>query len=142
MKKFKGFCFVVLFLIFSFSLFAQTSVDETQKVKERAEKFLQIVREEKWDETHKFVVVIVHQDGKVIRKRMDSAENADEETKKQIAESFRKLYTAPKPGNIVRVKLNEKDKTVALIEYEHEDLDGFDMVLIDGEWYYTMTFYK
>jgi hypothetical protein len=142
MKTIKWFCLISVFLACSINLFAQTNDDETQKVRERAEAFLHTAREKKWDELFKFVVIIKHQNGLVIKQRMDVAENADEETKNQIAERFKNLYTAPKPGKIIGVKLNEKDKMTAQITYKHEDLDGFDMILIDGEWYYTIDYYR
>lgn len=142
MKKYKLFYLAAIILIGSVNLLAQTNSDETQKIKLRAENFLQTVREEKWDETYKFVAFIVHKDGKSIRKRLDAPENFDEEIKKQIAERFRKLYTAPKPGKTARVTIYGKDKTVALIEYMHEDLDGFNMILVDDQWYYAIDIYK
>lgn len=144
--KARNFGFWVLSIIVGITaanIFGQTDkTDETERLRKRTETFLQTIRNEKWDELYKFVVVVRHQNGSVTRQRMDVVENADEDTKRQIAERFKKLYTAPKPGKIIRITIDKNNKTIALVEYEHEDLDGFDMILVDGEWYYTVDCYK
>ncbi len=127
----------------SSSISAQSENDETANVKKRAETLLQTIRKGKWNELDKFVVIVTEQTDKETGKRTKIFHFVgDIETKEKVISRFKRLYTAPKPGNAAGVRLDEKDKTIAHITYMHEDKDGFDMVLIDGEWYYTIEYLK
>ncbi len=136
-------CAGILLIGWSSNTLAQFESDETANVKKRAEALLQTVREEKWDELDKFVVIATEQIDKETGNRKKTFHFADDiETKEKVKSRFKRLYTAPKPGKTASVRLDEKDKTIARISYMHEDLDGFDMVLISGEWYYTIEYLK
>jgi len=134
--------FAGIFLIgLSSNISAQAENNETANVKKRAETLLQTIREEKWDELDKFVVIVTEQIDKETGKRTKIFHFVDDiETKGKVIRRFKRLYAALKPGKTAGVRLDEKDQTVAHITYKHEDKDGFDMVLIDGEWYYTIEY--
>ena len=118
---------------------AQDDTDKLEAVRQRANLILQTAREKKWDEMYKFSVVVTGQRDEETRRRMGISENADEsEIKKKVAAHFRPVWELPPPGEILKIRFKEKDRTIALIEYRHEDRDGFNMVQIDGEWYHTL----
>ena len=145
MKKRIYLLMLALFLIVSFSnnvLPQEKQNNNTERIKQRAESLLQTIREERWDELYKFVVVFTGKNDSQTRQRMKISENADEnEIKQKIGDWFKSLYGKTKPGEIIRpVRIDPKDKTLAYIGYKHGDLDAFAMRLIDGEWYYTQDY--
>jgi len=130
-----------LFLVFSVSLLAQDNTSTIEAVKLRANTMLKVAREKKWDELYKYVVVVTGKHDKATRRRMEISDNAtEEEIREKVAGWFKRLYEAPQPYGVVDVRLDDKDKSRALIEYIHEDIDGFYMVFVGGEWYYTLEY--
>ncbi len=134
--------FAGIFLIgLSSNISAQAENNETPNIKKRAETLLQTIREEKWDELDKFVVIVTEQIDKETGKRkkiFHLVENI--ETKEKIISRFKQTYSVLKPGKILSVRVSEKDKTIARVEYKHEDRDGFRMVQVNGEWYYMLVY--
>ncbi len=131
-----------IFLIgLSSNISAQAENNETPNIKKRAETLLQTIREEKWDELDKFVVIVTEQIDKETGKRkkiFHLVENI--ETKEKVISRFKRTYSVLKPGKILSVRVSEKDKTIARVEYKHEDRDGFRMVQVNGEWYYMLEY--
>ncbi len=131
-----------IFLIgLSSNISAQAENNETPNIKKRAETLLQTIREEKWDELDKFVVIVTEQIDKETGKRkkiFHLVENI--ETKEKVISRFKRTYSVLKPGKILSVRVSEKDKTIARVEYKHEDRDGFRMVQVNGEWYYMLVY--
>lgn len=124
------------------SISAQSKTDETANVKKRAETLLQIIREEKWDELDKFVVVVVEQIDKETGKTVKSLHKINDiESKEKVIKRFKIAYLK-KPGKILGVRLNKKDETSADVTYRHEDKDQFTMVLLDGDWYYAFEYLR
>lgn len=134
--------FAGIFLIgLSSNISAQAENNETPNIKKRAETLLQTIREEKWDELDKFVVIVTEQIDKETGKRkkiFHLVENI--ETKEKVISRFKRTYSVLKPGKILLVRVSEKDKTIARVEYKHEDRDGFRMVQVNGEWYYMLEY--
>ena len=139
-RTYKLIILVGIFLIgLSSNVSAQTENDETANVKKRAEELLQALREEKWNELSKFVVVVTLKKDEVTGKMIEVFQNVDnEEVKEKVIARFKRTYGKLKPGKTAGVRLDEKNKTIAHISYWHEDLDGFRMVLMNGEWYYKL----
>ncbi len=132
-------------IILSYSAIAQNaSAQENQAEKaarERAEQLLETVRSERWLDVYDFVVIKTGKNDKETRERMGITGSDSLETVKQkVGQFFKNLYGQLKPGKIKAAKLNDNDKTRVLISYRHEDLDGFYLKLVDGEWYYTLEF--
>jgi hypothetical protein len=48
------------------------------------------------------------------------------------------MYEIVRPGRVVSVKIDPSDPTHALVSYTHEDLDGFTMHFVDGDWFYVL----
>ncbi len=136
--------FAGIFLIgLSSNISAQAENNETANVKKRAETLLQTIREEKWDELDKFVVIVAEQIDKETGKSTKIFHFVDNiETKEKVIGRFKEVYSVLKPGKIITVRVSEKDKTTAGVSYKHGDKDGFDMVLIDGERFYTIEYLK
>ncbi len=109
------------------------------KINKRAEEFLSAIRTENWEACTSYIIVITEKHDKYTRMRMGISENADqEEIKEKIISFFKGLYEKVKPGKIMSIKINPKDKKLVLISYRHGDLDGFYMREVDDEWYYTI----
>ena len=141
-RVFKSVVFAgILLIALSLNTAAQSENDETAKVRKRAESLLQTIREEKWDELDKFVVIATEQIDKQTgntKKIFHFAE--DMETKEKIINRFKPTYSSLKPGKIISVGISEKDKTIAGVAYKHGDKDGFRMVKVNGEWYYLLEY--
>lgn len=145
--KIKNFKFLMLltlcFCLFSVSCFAQEKNEtEEEKVYKRAESFLQTIRDGKWDEIYKFVVVVTGKKDKYTKIRMEISEEDDEkEIQKKVGDFFQQIYGSLEPEEIITpVRFNPKDDTLASITYMHGDKDGFHMRKVDGEWYYTLDY--
>ncbi len=131
------------FLLIGLSLntSAQSESDETANVKKRAETLLQTIREEKWDELDKFVVIATEQIDKETGNRKKIFHFADDiETKEKVISRFKQTYSVLKPGKIITVGVSKNDKTIAGVSYKHGDKDGFRMVQVNGEWYYMLEY--
>ena len=129
--------FLLVTFLFPLSAEAQDDDATVKAVRQRAERFLQAVRDEKWGQVHGYLVIVTHKgQEKSVAKISDSAEDAE---RRSVAVKYLKgLYEHLKPGEVRSVRLDGGDNTKALIGYMHEDLDGFDMISVDGEWYYTI----
>jgi len=131
----------ILLIGLSLNISAQSENDETENVKERAEALLQTVREEKWNELDKFVVIVTEQIDKETGNRKKIFHFAEDvETKEKVISRFKRTYSVLKPGEIISVVISRKDKTIAGIAYEHGDKDGFRMVQVNGEWCYMLEY--
>lgn len=96
-----------------------------------------------WDELDKLVVIVTEQIDKETGNRRKNFHFADDtETKEKVISRFKRTYSVLKPGKIISVAISEKDKTIARIEYKHEDRDGFRMVQVNGEWYYMLEYLR
>ncbi|NNE98539.1 MAG: hypothetical protein HKN25_05910 [Pyrinomonadaceae bacterium] len=137
---------VVVLCLFLLGLFAascsaqeEKADEKTEKVKIRAEKFLQTVREERWSDIYKLVDVSTGKASSYSKDRFDITENDSEEAAtRKVGDFFKSVYGAVKPGHIRSIEF--KRDTFALISYWAGDLDGFYMHKIDGEWYYTLDY--
>lgn len=145
--KIKNFKFLVVltlcFCIFSVFCVAQEKNEgEEEKVYKRAEIFLQTIREGKWDEIYKFVVVVTGKKDAYTKSRMNiSEEDNEKEIQKKVGDFFQNVYGTLKPEEIIApVRFNPNDETLASITYMHGDKDGFHMRKVDGEWYYTLDY--
>ncbi len=136
----KTFLSAMLLFIFSSAISAQIENDEKVKAGKRAEDLLQTIRDEKWSEIIKFVVVIEDFDKQTGKTGRTFRFPTDEETKEKIINRFKRTYSSLKPGRIIGVNIFEKDKTIAGVAYKHGDKDGFRMFLVDGEWYYGIQY--
>ena len=141
-RKFRFWILLIFAGTLAFNTFAQTEeVNEIEQVRKGAETFLQTIREEKWDELDNFVVIATEQTDKETGKRTKVFHFADnKETKEKIVSRFKQTYSVLKPGKIITVSINQKDKTIAGVSYKHGDKDGFRMVLVKGEWYYMVEY--
>jgi hypothetical protein len=116
------------------------AVDPEAQVRDRAEAFLKVLREKQWDKAAPFVIVSTGKHDAETRRRMGIAPDAKpEEVNAKVAAWFKALYEkGAKVGEVQAVKLDAKDNGFALVTYIHEDLDGFNMRQVGGQWYYTL----
>ena len=63
---------------------------------------------------------------------------SSEAVSQKVGEWFKQFYGTVKPGRVLEVRMDTRDNGLALVEYVHEDKDGFYMRRVDGEWYYTL----
>ena len=113
--------------------------DSTAPIRKRAEALLEILRSGQWSKAAGFVVVSTGRKDAETRHRMGIPKDATSELISQkVVEWFKQLYGTVKPGRVVEVRIDPRDKGLALIEYMHEDKDGFYMRRVDAEWYYTL----
>ena len=113
--------------------------DSVAVIRKRAEAFLEVVRSEEWNKLAPFVIVSTGKGDAMTRQRMGIPENATPQiVGEKVSDWFRHLYSTIKPGQVISVRIDKQDKNLALVGYRHEDLDGFHMRFVDGEWYYTL----
>jgi hypothetical protein len=121
----------------------ETSGAETtsviQAARRSAEELVGLLRAGKWEAAATNVVIFAGKHDSVTRQRMGIPKDAsqDEMTRKAAA-WFRSLYEVVRPGRVRDVRIDSKDQELVLVEYTHEDLDGFSMRCVDGKWYYTL----
>lgn len=112
-------------------------------VRARAETLLQLLREEKWEDAADFVLV-----AETTRRYLGISEEAGPEVKREkVARFYEEMYgirdpNTPtqlryRPGHVRSVRIDPKDPDLAHISYRHSDLDGFEMRLSEGRWYYS-----
>lgn len=116
------------------------AADPEAQVRERAEALLKVLREQRWEKAAPFVIVVTGQHDAETRRRMGIAPDAKpEEIDARVAAWFQARYEkGAKIGEVRAVKLGAKDEDFALVTYRHEDLDGFSMRHVGGQWYYTL----
>ncbi len=120
----------------AFSVAACTAGAEQQKLRDietRSEQFLSLLRAQQWDGAAKMVLL---NDAAYHRFNMSKQRDAAA-LRKATAKLFEQVYSNVKPGAVVFVRINSGDSTLASVAYRHGDLDGFNMRLFDGEWYYS-----
>lgn len=127
-------------LLCSINFFAQANDNETRKVRQKVETFLKTVSEKNWQETYKYVAAVVRGKDKTHIKKITELKEPDEEIKKEILEMLGELGK-PDYGKISKIRFDETEENIANIEYNDKNLDGFKMVLIEGEWYFAMEIF-
>lgn len=101
----------------------------------RAEALLSTVRQRDWGKAASFVLL-----DDDTRRQMGIPQNADSRTAQDQAGAwFERMYGTVIPGDVHDVEISTQDPNVARVSYFHEDLDGFRMRLVDGEWFYTLN---
>jgi hypothetical protein len=116
---------------------AQGEDDLTAPIRERAEALLEILRTNQWEKVAPFVIVSTGRDDTATRRRMEIPTDANPEVvQEQVSRWFKQLYGSVKPGGIINVQLKGTDD--AFIIYRHDDIDGFYMHRVGGEWYYML----
>jgi hypothetical protein len=127
---------VTVALLSTLMLFA---ADTELAARKRAEQILHTLRQRKWKDATPFVIVVTGKRDALTRSRMGIGQNATRaEMDQKVSEWFRHLYDVVQPGTNASVRIDTKDNTLALVTYHHDDLDGFHMRLVDGQWYYTL----
>ena len=117
----------------------QAQSSAIKAVKLRAEAFLETIRQQKWGELTEYTVIEAGRDDESMRSRLGIHLDADRATiEKNVEIWFRKIYGSILPGPIISLTIDSNDRTKALIQYRHGDLDAFEMHQIDGEWYYYL----
>ena len=108
--------------------------DSQDVVRARAASLLQLLAAGDWGMAADFVLLDEN-----TRQRMGLPHGASEEDlREQLASWFEKLYRNVRPGSVRSVRIDPKDPEFADVSYRAGDLDGFQMRLADGEWYYTL----
>jgi hypothetical protein len=137
-----GTAFLFVAFLLPATIAAQEYAESIKAVRQRTEKFLQTIRDEKWDELHRYVVIVTHKgrDEKTVEQVTDSPE--DDNSRSIVVSRLKAVYERLKPGQIRSIRLAGIDNSAAFIGYRHGDLDGFDMILFDGEWFYTIEVWQ
>ncbi len=111
----------------------------TQAARKSAEELVGLWRDGKWAAAAAKVVVFSGKHDSVTRLRLGISKTATPaEMARQAAAWFENLYGDVRPGRVVAIRIDAKDPDLVLVEYLHEDLDGFSMRRVDGQWYYTL----
>ena len=110
-----------------------------QALRKRAEEFVALLSNGKWEAAATNTIIFVGKQDSVTRQRMGISREAtrDEMTLKSAA-WFKSLYNTVRPGRVEDVRVDPKDPNLMHVTYHHEDLDGFEMRFVDGQWYYTL----
>ncbi|HMA21553.1 MAG TPA: hypothetical protein VKO87_12170 [Gemmatimonadaceae bacterium] len=107
---------------------------EGEGPRSRAEELVAALARGDWSEATRFVYL-----DKNTRARMGIANDAPvNEARPKVVAWFRRLYAAVRPGRVVSVKIDTRVPPRALVSYTHEDLDGFVMRYVNGDWYYVL----
>jgi hypothetical protein len=118
---------------------ADAPPDPTAQIRLRAESFVETLRSEQWTKAASFVIVSTGKKDAQTRRRMGIASDANPEAIAQSAGDWlKRLYGSVKPGRVISVRLHPQDPNLALVTYKHDDIDGFYLRQVDGEWYYTL----
>lgn len=139
MKHFIIICSIVAFLFSSHSAFSEPTPapPETEaKISKRAGELLGAIRSREWTKCVAFVAV--RKDTETLRRMGLSKDASSKQIEEKVAAWFKGLYNVVQPGGVSAVRIRKDDENLVLIEYKHEDIDGFYMRRIDGEWYYTL----
>jgi hypothetical protein len=116
------------------------AVDPAERARERAEEFLAALRAKEWDQAAAYVIATTGQHDARTRERMGIPRGASPpEARAGAAAWLKALYDkGAKVGDLRTVKLDARDADLARATYRHEDLDGFTLRRVGGEWYYTL----
>ena len=117
--------------------------EKKDSVRARAETLLQLLRDEQWERAADLVWV-----DETTRRYLGISDGASPEVRREkIARFYEGMYgirgpsTPPqlrsRPGHVRSVRIDPKDPDLAHVSYRHGDLDGFEMRLAEGEWYYS-----
>jgi antitoxin component YwqK of YwqJK toxin-antitoxin module len=117
--------------------------EKKDAVRARAETLLQLLRDEQWEDAADFVLV-----DETTRRYLGISEGAGPEVRREkVARLYEGMYgsrgpsSLPQfrygPGHVRSVRIDPKDPDLAHVSYRHGDLDGFEMRLAEGEWYYS-----
>jgi translation initiation factor IF-1 len=122
----------VLFLV---SVAVASAAGQTQeRARSRAENLVAALRNGDWRKAGRFV----HLDGNT-RSHMGIASDEGVKTARPKIEAwFRMMYGKVRPGQVVSVKIDPSEPKRALVSYTHEDLDGFHMHFVNGDWFYVL----
>jgi hypothetical protein len=113
---------------------AERQLETREGARSRAEEFVGALRNAEWDRAARFVYLDSN-----TRTRMGIASGADvQEARPKIEAWFKMMYGMVRPGKLVSVKIDPSDPAHALVSYVHEDLDGFTMHFVDGDWFYVL----
>ena len=112
------------------------SAEVAAQIRNRADGLLSAIRSRQWTKCVSFVAVT--KDTETLRRMGLSKDASSDLIEEKVASWFKGLYDVVQPGGVSAVRIRKDDENLALIEYKHEDLDGFYMRRIDGEWYYTL----
>lgn len=100
----------------------------------RAEELIAALIRGDWTAAARFVYLDAN-----TRARMGIASGAGmAEAQPRVEAWFKNLYEVVRPGRVVSVNIDAAKPTHALVSYTHEDLDGFSMLYVNGDWYYVL----
>lgn len=100
----------------------------------RAEDLLAALGQGDWSLAAHFV----HLDENTCARMGISADATGEEAAPRIGAWFRTIYGTVRPGSVQSVTIDPGDPTRARVSYRHDDLDGFTMRFVDGDWFYVV----
>ena len=113
--------------------------EKKDAVRARAEILLQLLRAEQWEDAADLVLV-----EETTRRRLGIAEGASPEvTRQEVAKLYEGMYgsrgqSSPhRPGHVRSVRIDPEDPDLAHVSYRYWDLDGFQMRLAEGQWFYS-----
>jgi len=117
--------------------------EKKDAVRARAETLLQLLRDEQWERAADLVWV-----DETTRRYLGISDGASPEVRREkVARFYEGMYgnrgpsSLPQhrytPGPVRSVRIDPKDPDLAHVSYRHGDLDGFEMRLAEGEWYYS-----
>lgn len=104
-----------------------------QAIRVRGEQYLSLLRAQEWQEAAEMVLL-----NDAAFRRFNLPNQGDPVAlRNEIAKLFKQVYSNVKPGPLDSVRINPSNPTLASITYRHDDLDSFNMRLLDGQWYYA-----
>jgi hypothetical protein len=116
-----------------------TEQEPSVRLQKRAEALLEVLRARQWGKAVPMVITATGKHDEETRRRLDIPKAATAEvTGAKVGAWFQYMYGKVPPGQVKSVQILGPDQDFALVLYRHEDLDGFNMRLVDGEWYYTL----
>src|SRR5687767_6661058 len=96
---------ILCFLFFAANAFGQEKEPE-EKIRQRVEDLFVTIREEKWNELARFVIVSTDKKSPETRRLMNILENdSPEEITKKVGEYFKQVYGFRKPGKIISITI-------------------------------------
>jgi hypothetical protein len=116
-----------------------TQQELSDRLRERAEALLEVLRAGQWSKAAPLVITATGKHDQETRRRLEIPAGATAELiGEKVGTWFQGMYGKVRPGQVESVQILGPDQDFALVQYRHEDLDGFSMRLVEGKWYYTL----
>jgi len=137
MKSLISIC-LILGLLLSSGIcdFVSPPNEVTEQIRKRADSLLSVIQSGQWTNCVRFIAV--QKDAETLRGMGVSKDASSEAIAEKVAAWFKGVYDIVRPGRAGTIRICKDDKNLALIQYDHEDVDSFVMRRVDGEWYYTL----